>query len=301
MRGVFLLAAFTVLPAQVPVFRSATTVVPVWVSVASSTGVPIEDVSTADLAVTVGDAAAQVETVARGNRALAMTVMVQTGYGRHGHSALPDSAVVEATFRAVASQLTAEDRIRLGSYGLETVLSPIVTNDGTLLRLMAAEEVWIRPGWNALWSGLFAGIDAIPQSPGRRVLLVIGDGVNSADGVRDGSTTSLGRTIGGATEDSVLVRALETDVTLVALSLTSGKPAARLARLAEQTGGTATALKPDMIDHEVALMLDSLRDYWILGVRVPDTLRGVQKMTVTSLRAGLRVVAHRRALHPVLK
>lgn len=301
MRWIVLLAAFAAFQGQAPVFRSATNVVPVWVSVENSLGAPVEDIAAADLTITVGDSAAQVETVARGMRALTISLMVQTGYGRHGHSALPDSAVVEATFRAVAGRLTAEDRIRLGSYGLETVLSPIDTNDGTLLRLMAAEEVWMRPGWNALWSGLFAGIDAIPQSPGRRVLLVIGDGVNSADGVSDGSTTNLGRTIGGATETSVLVRALEADVTLVALSLTSGKPAARLARLAELTGGTATAQEYDKIDQNLARMIDSLRDYWILGVRVPDTLRGVQKITVSSRRAGMRVVSHRRAHHPVLK
>jgi hypothetical protein len=301
LRWIVLLAAVAALQGQQPVFRSVTDVVPVWVSVDDSFGSPLEDLDTADLAVTVGNAAVPIETVARGNTSLAMTVMVQTGYGRHGHAALPEPAVVEGVFAAIASQLADDDRVRLGSFGVETVLSPVDTSDGALLRLMASEEIWMRPGWNALWSGLFAGIDTVPQSPGRRVLLVIGDGVNSADGVRDGSTTLLGRTRGGATEASVLARALEAHVTVVALSLSSRKPAGLVARLAEETGGTATLLESGESERMVARMFGALRDYWLLGVRVPDTQRGVQKIVVSSRRAGVRVVSQRRALHHVPK
>ena len=76
---------------------------------------------------------------------------------------------------AFVRALWPDDRVRIGSFGDEVALSPILTSDqATLLRILD-EELW--PGGSTpLWRAIQTGMNSLESEPGRRVVLTFTDG-----------------------------------------------------------------------------------------------------------------------------
>jgi VWFA-related protein len=85
--------------------------------------------------------------------------------------------VRDSTFSFIEA-LRPEDRVRLGSFGAEICLSPLLTNDKRLLTRIAREELW-PGGGTPLWNALYAAMGSLAEEEGRRVVLVLTDGMNS--------------------------------------------------------------------------------------------------------------------------
>lgn len=84
---------------------------------------------------------------------------------------------VRAAATHVIDTLPAADRLRIGTFGDEVAVSPILTNDGAVLRRILAEEMW-PSNTTTLWSGLRAAMDSLSGEKGRRVVLAITDGLD---------------------------------------------------------------------------------------------------------------------------
>jgi Ca-activated chloride channel family protein len=68
--------------------------------------------------------------------------------------------------------------MRIGTFGDEIALSPLLTDDKKVLTRIAREELW-PGGGTPLWNALYAAMGSLTAEPGRRVVLVLTDGMNS--------------------------------------------------------------------------------------------------------------------------
>jgi Ca-activated chloride channel homolog len=82
--------------------------------------------------------------------------------------------VRESTLRFVEALLP-WDRATIGSFGSEIAVSPLLTGDKDILRRVAREELWPN-GPTPLWNAIDAGMSALEDETGRRVVLVLTDG-----------------------------------------------------------------------------------------------------------------------------
>jgi len=73
------------------------------------------------------------------------------------------------------STLLPGDRVRLGTFGHEVALSPLLSGDREVLERILEEEVW-PGGFTPLWSAMRDGMRSIADEPGRRVLVTLTDG-----------------------------------------------------------------------------------------------------------------------------
>ncbi len=71
------------------------------------------------------------------------------------------------------------DRARIGTFGMEVAVSPLLTGDKNVLKRVLREELWPR-GPTPLWRALLTGMASLEPETGRRVVLVLTDG-NDAD------------------------------------------------------------------------------------------------------------------------
>jgi len=79
---------------------------------------------------------------------------------------------------AFVSALWAGDRVRIGSFGLEVAISPLLTSDKGVLTRILDEELW--PGGpTPLWYATDLAMTTLDDEPGRRVVLLFTDGEDS--------------------------------------------------------------------------------------------------------------------------
>jgi VWFA-related protein len=74
--------------------------------------------------------------------------------------------------------LQGDDRLRIGSFGEEIAISPHLTGNKDLLKRILRDELW-PGGGTPLWRAMHEGIRSLATEDGRRVVLVMSDGVNS--------------------------------------------------------------------------------------------------------------------------
>jgi VWFA-related protein len=80
-------------------------------------------------------------------------------------------------------QLGPDDRLRIGTFGDEVAVSPLLTGDKATLLRVIREEVW--PGGETpLWTALDRGMRSLDAETGRRVILALTDGGNDCTGNR---------------------------------------------------------------------------------------------------------------------
>ena len=85
--------------------------------------------------------------------------------------------VRDSTLRFIEA-LQPADRARIGTFGSEIALSPLLTSDKRVLARVAGEELW-PGGGTPLWNALYAAMGSLSEEQGRRVVLVLTDGMNS--------------------------------------------------------------------------------------------------------------------------
>jgi len=79
---------------------------------------------------------------------------------------------------AFVRALWPDDRARLGSFGLEVAISPLLTSDKPTLLRIIDEELW--PGGpTPLWYATDLAMTSLDNEPGRRVILLFTDGEDS--------------------------------------------------------------------------------------------------------------------------
>jgi Ca-activated chloride channel family protein len=180
--------------------------------------------------------------------------------------------------------LLPEDRARIGSFGAEIAISPILSGDRAELTRIAREELW-PGGGTPLWNAMYAGMESLADEPGRRVVLVLTDGMDSG---------RLGGWKGSA--DDVRNRATREGFMLYSIGMEGlfQEAAARrkFIELIDDTGGGHFDVgEADDLRSTFARVAEELRQQYLIGF-APETVDGKQhRLEVRLKKPGLRARA----------
>lgn len=150
------------------------------------------------------------------------------------------------------------DRVRIGTFGDEIALSPLLTGDKAVLTRIAREELW--PGGSTpLWGAIYGAMGSLEQESGRRVVVVLSDGMN-AGSVR-GWPGSF---------DSVRKRATQDGYMLYVIGMEgmyqNEESANNFKRLIEDTGGGHFVVRAgDDLRQTFVRVVEELRQQYLLG------------------------------------
>jgi VWFA-related protein len=180
-------------------------------------------------------------------------------------------------------QLLPDDRVRIGSFGDEVAVSPLLTGDkNTLLRVLR-EEVW-PGGGTPLWTALDRGMRSLAEEPGRRVVLTVTDGVNGCAGKQP--CASLGAVRQEAEAQGFLI---------YAIGMEKAPLAREIVDLTEDTGGGHFNVASNVdLSATFAQVADELHHQYVLGF-TPALLDGkAHKLEVRVSCAGCTARARAR-------
>jgi Ca-activated chloride channel family protein len=94
------------------------------------------------------------------------------------NSMAPEFARIHAAAGAFVKALSPDDRARIGSFGLEVAISPLLTGDKPTLQRIVDEELW--PGGpTPLWFATDLAMTSLDHEDGRRVVVLFTDGYDS--------------------------------------------------------------------------------------------------------------------------
>jgi len=177
MRFVRLLALMLVLiaapRAQQPVFRGGASIVSLYPSVRDANGRLVDNLTAADFQILDAGKPAKITTFSNDLVPITVAVMLDMSTSMIGEQ----ERVRDAGLHFV-DLLLPFDRARIGTFGDEIAVSPWLTSDKTILQRVLHEEVW--PGGSTpLWTAMRAAMLSLKEEPGRRVVLVLSDGVDT--------------------------------------------------------------------------------------------------------------------------
>ncbi len=190
-------------------------------------------------------------------------------------SMTPYMSFVTAATEQLIDRLQPADQARLGAFGDHTLLSQRFTSDHQELLKFLHTKV-NAGGMTPLWNALDLGMVYLKDIPGRRVVLVFTDGVDT--------------TTGDHGLDAVRKRADNEEVMIYAIGCWSGpdggvygddRPDPNLRKLADHTGGGYSELTwKDDLNSTFGRVADELHHQYVLGF-TPKVLDGkVHKLEV---------------------
>lgn len=176
--------------------------------------------------------------------------------------------------------LRPEDRVRIGTFGAEIALSPLLTGDRAVLTRIAREELW-PGGGTPLWNAIYAAMDSLSEESGRRVVLVLTDGMNS--GSLSGWKGDFGDVRTRATRDGYMIYSIGMEGLYQ-----EDEAREKYLRLIDDTGGGHFNVgRDDDLSATFARVADELRHQYLIGF-VPAVLDGKEhKLEVRLKKPGL--------------
>jgi Ca-activated chloride channel family protein len=263
------------LSAQQPTFRSAIRTVPIYATVTDAMGRLVPDLERADFQ--VWDAGKKVDLSVFENAVQPITVVVMLDTS--GSMTMNLDLLKQAATQFVI-RLLPEDKARIGSFSDKIrIAPPDFTGDrDALIKILRDDIDFGNP--TALWDATYAGMEALKDLPGRRVVLVFTDGAD---------------TWSQRKENDVLQRARDEEFIIYAIGLRSQmrgqgvtRPDAGLRKVAEETGGGYFELgRADELNATFTRVAAELHSQYVLGFN-PQTLDGkIHKLEVTITRPGL--------------
>jgi Ca-activated chloride channel family protein len=260
-----------------PVFRAASQTVVVYPTVHDAEGRLVPDLRKEDFTALDNGKPAAVTVFSKEIQTLTVAFLLDMS-----GSMTPRYLKARAGAMHFIEALLPPDRVRIGSFGSEVVLSPHLTGDKPLLRRILQEELW--PGSNTpLWNAVHAGMVSLATEPGRRVVLIVTDGFDT--GGLPGLEGSPGSVRKLATRDGFMVYAIGM------ASLMPLEPG--LVDIVDDTGGGRFHVKDDDdLAATFARVADELRHQYVLGF-TPVTLDGKEHKLEVRAKPGMKVRARR--------
>jgi len=177
------------------------------------------------------------------------------------------------------------DRLRIGTFGSEIALSPLLTGDKAILNRVLREELW--PGGSTpLWNAMNSGMQANAPATGRRPIVLVTDGIDTSSAV----------------QAPVAGRAIREQFMIYGIGLEGKGLSTRLVDLIGQTGGGHFDLKrSDDLGAAFLRLADELHHQYLIGF-TPLALDGqTHSLEVRINREGFRVRAPTQFVAPVRK
>jgi Ca-activated chloride channel homolog len=279
-------AAVVAMPAQAPVaqkppvFRSEVRTVSVYATVRDRDGRFAPDLARDEFEVRVDGRPQQIVVFSAESQPITVCLLLDmSGSVTHRLLRLRDGSL------QFIKALTPVDRARIGTFGQEIFISPLLTNDQAVLERVLREELW-PGGATPLWGAIGAAVDSLAGEPGRRVVLIITDG--AAAGTLPGYSAQVGQ---------VFDRVIDGGFMLYAIGIRSNALDAvdkDLTYLVDRSGGARFILSDDAdLEGTFTRVADELRRQYLIGF-VPDAgLKGRQRIDLRVKRPGHRVQARR--------
>jgi len=260
---------------QQPTFRSATRTVPLYATVTDAAGRLVPDLERGDFEVWDNDKKVELSLFENSIQPITVVVMLDTSGSMTMNLDLLKEAATQFVIR-----LLPEDRARIGSFSDKIRVAPAgFTNDrDELMRILRDDIQFGNP--TALWDATDAGMDALKDVQGRRVVLVFTDGADTY------SRRSQGDVLTRARAEEFLIYAIGLRSRLRGQGVT--KPDPGLRKVAEETGGGYFELsRTDELNSTFTRVASELHSQYVLGFS-PKVLDGkVHKLEVRITRPGL--------------
>jgi len=169
-----LLALQADLQSQIPPrFRSGTTTIPVYATVRGSSGALVPDLTRDDFEIRDNGVKQELTVFSREPVPITVTLLIDvSGSQERTVMWMRDAA------RAFVDAMLPDDRARIGTFGAEIAISPRLTADKTYLHRVLDEEIW-PGGFTPLWEALDRAMAGLADQPGRRVVLMLTDGIEA--------------------------------------------------------------------------------------------------------------------------
>lgn len=274
-------------PAHTPQFRARTRTVAVYATVQDRSGALVPDLARDQFQIL--DDGKPVEITTFSSEVVPVTAVLLLDMS---HSMAPRYDSVRDAALHLVDELLPADRFRIGSFGREVAVSPRLTNDRQILRRVIDEELW--PGGSTpIWRAAVAGMDSLAGEPGRRVILLVTDGVSRDDANCAPASTSAA---GPCTSPRDVNRQAQAGEFLIyGVGFSALDPDVK--NLAEDSGGGYVAIKGDAnLKEAFRRVLDELHHQYVLGF-TPAALDGrTHKLEVRLTRPGLTARARKSYL-----
>jgi VWFA-related protein len=275
-----LLGASVALLAQEPAFRASVHTVAVYPLVSGADGRLVTDLTRDDFIVLDNGAPANVSVFSTDTQPITAVLMLDM-------SASMEDRLVRVRDAAVGfvNAMKPADRLRIGSFGSETALSPWLTADKGILTRVLREELW--PGGSTpLWNALDVAMKSVTGETGRRTIVVVTDGVDTSS----------------ASQTEVAKRAIGGLFMIYAIGLEGKGLSPKLTELIAQTGGGHFDLRrQDDLGAAFTRLQTELRHQYLVGF-TPALLDGLtHTLEVRMKRPGFTVQAARQFVAPLVK
>jgi Ca-activated chloride channel family protein len=190
---------------------------------------------------------------------------------------------IRAAAQALVDALWAKDRARIGSFGEEVAISPLLSSDKPTLRRIVNEELW-PGGATPLWHATELAMRSLDPEPGRRVVLLFTDGEDSG-------------ILGPGGRKRVGDHAERGGFMLYAVGLEENGLHDDMRDLAEDSGGGQFLVRQeDDLGKTFAQVVEELHHQYVVGFS-PEALDGKShKLTIRSRQPGMQVRARRSYL-----
>jgi VWFA-related protein len=208
-------------PAQQPAFRAGVETVAVYATVQDADGRLVPNLTREDFEIRDNGLPAEITTFSSDPVPITVVLLLDMS-GSMGREFLNVRRATSHFF----STLLAGDRVRLGTFGLEIALSPLLTGDRDVLDRILDEEVW-PDGPTPLWAAMRDGMRSLAAESGRRVVLALTDGDDACQ-LPGGMCSSAGQVEDIALDEGFMV---------YAIGMEGEDLAGRLADLSEKSGG----------------------------------------------------------------
>ncbi len=174
---------------------------------------------------------------------------------------------VRTSARRFVQALWPADRVRIGTFGREVSISPLLTSDKAILARILDEELW-PGGATPLWRASTVAMNSLADEQGRRVLLFLTDGNDSGG---DYNCAPLVRNPKGSigpcpSRTDVRRQALVGEFMFYAIGLEGEGLDNGLVDIADETGGGRFELQNNAdLDATFERVADELHHQYLLG------------------------------------
>jgi Ca-activated chloride channel family protein len=259
-------------PAQPPVFRAAVNTVSVWATVRDSQGRFVPNLKKEDFDLRVGGKPTDIAVFSSDEQPVTVCLLIDmSGSVTQRFLRMRDGAI------HFVRALKKDDRARIGTFGAEIAISPVLTGDRAVLEEILREELW-PSGSTPLWGAMGAALESLQGEPGRRVLLTMTDGL-ATPGSLPGYASSSSDVRRMLRDPGLIVYAIGIKDNLVMQPSLE----ADLVEMALSSGGASFELTDDAdLEQTFTRVAEELRSQYLIGF-VPDQAAG------TSQRMSIRV------------
>ena len=264
------------LTAQQPTFRSSTQTVVLYATVRDGAGRLVPDLTQADFELLDNGKPAHISTFSNDVQPITVALLLDMS----GSMISRLLRVRDSTLHFIDALLPA-DRVRIGTFGDEIAISPLLTGDKATLTRVVHEELW-PGGGTPLWNAVYAGMDSLAKESGRRVILLLTDGLDSES--LPGWKGDLGDVRTRATREGYMLYMIGMDTTD-----TSASPHTEVNALIDETGGSRFDVKEsDDLKQTFTRVADELRRQYLIGFS-PEARDGREhRIEIRVTRPGLQ-------------